>query len=417
MKRKKVVIIGGGFGGLAAAKSLKNAKVDITLIDKTNHHLFQPLLYQVATAALSPGDISAPIRGILRKQLNVEIIMGEVSCINRNKKIVNLKLNNDKISYDYLIVATGARHSYFGKEEWENHAPGLKTLSDALNLRERILLSFERAERYYNTVPVEKYLTFVVVGAGPTGVEMAGAIAEISKKTMLSNFRKIDPAETKILLVEGADRVLTQYSPELSKKAKQSLEDMGVTVLTGRQVTDITQKGVQVNDEFIETPNIIWAAGNKASRLLKELDTQLDNSGRVIVENDCSLQNDKNVFVIGDAAHFYRENSSPVPAVAPAAVQQGRYVARIISKNIKKEKRKPFVYLDKGNMATIGRNKAILEMEKIKLSGFTAWLAWSFVHILFLIGFRNKYKVMVEWIWHYLSVKHGIRLITNKTDL
>ncbi|MFA8342343.1 MAG: NAD(P)/FAD-dependent oxidoreductase [Rhodothermaceae bacterium] len=417
MKRKKVVIIGGGFGGLTAAKSLKKANVDITLIDKTNHHLFQPLLYQVATAALSPGDISAPIRGILRNQTNVEVVMGEVSRINRDKKTINLKLNNDEIRYDYLVVATGARHSYFGNDEWENYAPGLKTLSDALNLRERILLSFERAERYYDTEPVEKYLTFVVVGAGPTGVEMAGAIAEISKKTMLTDFRKIDPAKTKILLVEGADRVLTPYSPELSEKAKQSLESMGVTILTGKRVTNITDKGVQIDEDFIETPNIIWAAGNKASGLLKELDTGLDNSGRVIVENDCSLQNDENVFVIGDAAHFSRENTPPVPAVAPAAVQQGKYVAKIIAKAIKKEKRKPFVYVDKGNMATIGRNKAILEVGKIGFSGFIAWLAWSFVHILFLIGFRNKYKVMVEWIWYYLSVKHGIRLITNKTDL
>ena len=417
MDRKKVVIIGGGFGGLTAAKALRNSNVDITLIDKTNHHLFQPLLYQVATAALSPGDISAPIRGILRKQKNVEIIMGEVSKINRDTKTINLKLNNDEIKYDYLIVATGARHSYFGNDQWEKFAPGLKTLSDALNLRERILLSFERAERYYDTEPIEKYLTFVVVGAGPTGVEMAGAIAEISKKTMLKDFRKIDPSKTKIILVEGSDRVLTPYSPELSIKAQESLESMGVTVLTGKRVTEIKVDGVQVDNEFIETPNIIWAAGNNASPLLKELETDLDRSGRVIVENDCSVKNDENVFVIGDAAHFLGNDGNPVPSVAPAAVQQGNYVAKIISKNILKENRKAFSYLDKGNMATIGRNKAILEVGKLQMSGFFAWLAWSFVHILFLIGFRNKYKVMVEWMWYYLSVKHGIRLITNKTDL
>lgn len=417
MKRKKVVIIGGGFGGLTAAKSLKNADVDIKLIDKTNHHLFQPLLYQVATAALSPGDISAPIRGILRNQKNVEVIMGEVSQINRDDKTINLKLNNDEISYDYLIVATGARHSYFGNNHWEKHAPGLKTLSDALNLRERILLSFERAERYHDDEPVEKYLTFVVVGAGPTGVEMAGAIAEISKKTMLTDFRKIDPSETKIILVEGSERVLTSYAPELSEKAKESLESMGVTVLTNKKVINITDSGVQIEGEFIETPNIIWAAGNNASGLLNELEIELDRTGRVMVESDCSLKDDENVFVIGDAANFAQEDKPPLPAVAPVAVQQGKYVAKIISEGIKKNQRTPFVYLDKGNMATIGRNKAIMEVGKIKLSGFVAWLMWSFVHILFLIGFRNKYKVMAEWVWYYLSLKNGIRLITNKTDI
>ncbi len=411
--KKRVIIIGGGFGGLTAAKELKNSDFEIVLIDKTNHHLFQPLLYQVATAALSPGDIAAPIRGVLNKQKNVRVIMGEVISIDReNRKVI---LKDDEVEFDYLIVSTGASHSYFGNDEWEKYAPGLKTISDALTIRERILLSFEKAEKFMGQKNVEPYLTFVVVGGGPTGVEMAGSIAEISKKTMLQDFRQIDPSKTKVILVEAMDRILGSYDESLSESAKSSLQELGVDVRLNKKVIDVNELGVKIDDEFIETQNIIWAAGNSASPLLKSLNTQLDKAGRVIVSEDCSINEDKNIFVIGDAAHFKDDDDNMLPGVAPVAMQQGKHVAEILKSD--SPERKPFKYFDKGSMATIGRARAVMQSGKIKLTGFAAWLAWSFVHILFLIGFRNRYKVMAEWIWYYISFRHGIRLITNKTDL
>lgn len=413
--KKKIVIIGGGFGGLNAAKELKGSDVEITLIDKTNHHLFQPLLYQVATAALSPGDIAFPIRAILKKQNNVKVILGEVTNIEREAKKVFLQ--DDYYEYDYLIIAIGSRHSYFGNSEWEKNAPGLKTISDALRIRERILLSFEKAERYAERQSVDKYLTFVIVGGGPTGVELAGAIAEISKKTMLKNFRKIDPAKTRILLVEATDRILSTYDKDLSVKAKAHLEELGVSVLTNKMVKKINQESVLVDDDLIETSNIIWAAGNEVSKILKNLDTEFDKTGRVIVNEFCSLKEDDTIFVIGDAAKYNYKNGS-LPGIAPVALQQGKYVGKVIEQIIKGEKKlKPFNYFDKGSMATIGRAKAILQVGKFKLSGFLAWLAWSLVHIFFLITFRNKYKVMSEWIWYYISLRNGIRLITNRTKI
>ncbi len=414
MIKKKVVIIGGGFGGLNAAIALKNANVEITLIDKTNHHLFQPLLYQVATAALSPGDIAASIRGILKRQPNVRVIMDEVAKIDKeNKKIIGREFETE---FDYLVIATGARHSYFGNDQWEKFAPGLKTVQDALSIREKMLLSFERAERLNDPKEIERCLTFVIVGGGPTGVEVAGAIAEISKKTMLQDFRNIDPSHAKIILVEAGDRILSTYHPELSVAAKLSLEELGVKVLVNKMVTSINEDGVMVGEKFIETPNKIWAAGNNASSLLKSLNTELDRAGRVVIENDCSIKGDESIFVIGDAANF-DENGKTLPGVAPVAIQQGKYVANLISKRIPKERRKPFKYFDKGNLATIGRAKAIMEVGKLKLSGFVAWLMWGVVHIMFLISFRNKYKVMSEWLYYYVTYKHGIRLITNKTDI
>lgn len=409
--KKKVVIIGGGFGGLTAAKSLKNADVDITLIDKTNHHLFQPLLYQVATAALSPGDIAAPIRGVLHKQKNVSVIMGEVTNIDVEGKKVNL--NDNSIQYDYLIVAVGSRHSYFGKNEWENFAPGLKTLNDAITIRDKILLSFEKAEISKDENEIKKYTTFVVVGGGPTGVEVAGAIAEISKRTLRKEFRHVDPAKTKIILVEAQDRILTIYDSALSEKAKHSLEELGVEVRLNTKVENITNIGVKLNSDFIETPNVIWAAGNEIPSLIKSLNTELDRAGRVKVEKDCSVKNHPEIFVIGDAALVLHDDK-PLPGVAPVAIQQGKYVAKLISHEVSPLERKLFKYFDKGNLATIGRAKAIMQIGKIKVSGFVAWFAWVFIHILYLIGFRNRYKVLAEWMWYYVTYRHGIRLIIQK---
>jgi len=421
MKKPRVVIIGGGFGGLTATKALKNADVEIILIDKTNHHLFQPLLYQIATAALSPGDIALPLREILRLQTNVKVILGEITAIDRfNKKVI---LEDEEIKFDYLIVATGSRHFYFGKNEWEQNAPGLKTVSDALRIRERILNSFEIAERILfeaslnsHNADVKKYLTFVLVGAGPTGVELAGAIAEISRKTMLKDFRYIKPEKTSIILIEGLDRVLPMYDRSLSEKAKQSLENLGVTVLLNTQVTQVTKNGVYLGDNFIETNNIIWAAGNTALSLQKTLETELDRAGRVVVNKNLSIKENPKIFVIGDAALCFNDEGKQLPGVCPVAIQQGKYVANLIKKEIKGKPRTDFKYFDKGSMATIGRAKGIAEIAGLKLSGFIAWLAWSFIHILYLIGFRNRYRVMIEWIWIYFTRRNGIRLITNKPE-
>jgi NADH dehydrogenase len=410
--KKKVVIIGGGFGGLTAAKKLGKSDHEIILIDKTNHHLFQPLLYQVATAALSPADIAAPLRAILRNQRNTKVVMGEVTQIDINSKKVFMK--ESVIDYDYLIVSVGSQHSYFGKEDWEKYAPGLKTISDALSIRERVLMSFEKAERASTPAEVKKYTTFVVVGGGPTGVEIAGALAEIAKKTMLKDFRNIDPSKTKIILVEAGNYVLSSYDPILSTKAKTSLEELGVIVLTNKKVNDIKNEGVTIDDQLIETENIIWAAGNAIPNVVKSLGAATDRAGRVIVENDLSVPNNSEVFVIGDAALVLDENKIPLPGVCPVAIQQGNFVADIIRKQIPKEKRKAFKYFDKGSMATIGRARAIMQLGKIKISGFFAWVAWVFIHILYLIGFRNRYKVLAEWIWFYISRRNGIRLITNK---
>ena len=411
--KKHVLIIGGGFGGLTAAKALKNADVEITLVDKTNHHLFQPLLYQVASAALSPADIAAPIRAILRKQKNVSVIMGEVINIDTQKRKVFL--HDDEFDYDYLIAAVGSRHSYFGKDDWEKFAPGLKTMSDALALREKMLLSFEKAER--SNDPIQKHLTFVIVGGGPTGVELAGAIAEIARHTMMKDFRKIDPTKTKIILVEASNKILGIYDEPLNGKGKILLEELGVVVKLNSKVSEINSSGVKLENEFIETQNVIWAAGNAISPILKSLNAELDKAGRVIVEKDCSVKEHPEIFVIGDAALCYDKNGKQLPGVCPVAIQQGNFVAKIISKQIPKEKRGLFKYFDKGNLATIGRAKAVMQIGNIKASGLIAWLAWVFIHILYLIGFRNRYKVLAEWIWLYITNRNGIRLIINKTDL
>lgn len=410
MEKKKVVIIGGGFGGLTLAKKLKNSNYRITLIDKTNHHLFQPLLYQVAAAALSPGDIAVPIRSEFSNQENVEVILGEVTEINREEKKVYL--SDTAYEYDYLVVAIGNRHSYFGNDQWENFAPGLKTISDALKIREKMLLAFEKAEIAKSDSEKKREMTFVIIGGGPTGVEIAGSIAEISRETLLKDFRNINTADTKIILIEGMNRILQSFDEDLSVKAQITLEKLGVEVRVNSMVAEVNENGVAVGDEFIEASNIIWAAGNKVSPIINSLNTETDRSGRVIVEQDCSLPGDPDVFVIGDASLF-NENGKPLPGVAPVAMQQGRYVANLLKKSIPKEQRKPFRYFDKGNLATIGRAKAVLQIGNFKISGFFAWLVWALVHIAFLVNFRKRYRVMTEWIWYYMTFKNGIRLITK----
>lgn len=412
MGRTRVVIVGGGFAGINAAKSLGGSKFDILLIDKTNHHLFQPLLYQVATAALSPADIAVPIREILRPYENITVMMGEVVDIDKNQKHVVLE-NHERIPYDFLIIAVGARHSYFGNDEWENSAPGLKTLVDALKIRERILISFEKAERCDSISEAKKYLNFVIIGGGPTGVEMAGSIAEIAYETMLKNFRRINTSQTRIYLLEGSPYILPVYPHNLSNKAQSYLEKFGVRVLTNKKVVGVQENGVQTEDQFIESKNIIWAAGNQASPLIKTLKTAQDRQGRAIVEPDLTIPDHPEIFVLGDCACAFDRKGAPLPALAPIANQQGKYVANLIRKNIPKSQRPSFRYLDKGTLATIGKTKAVGMFKKIKFSGFIAWLAWCFVHIFYLINFRNRIVVLTQWIFSYYSDQRGARLINR----
>jgi NADH dehydrogenase len=410
MAKSKVLILGGGFGGLNAAKLLGASHFDIWLIDKTNHHLFQPLLYQIAGAALSPGDIAVPIREILSPFENITVLMGEVTRIEKEKQQVILK-NGDTLDYDHLIVALGARHSYFGNDAWEEFAPGLKTLKDALNIRERILLSFEKAERCDSISEAQKYLNFVIIGGGPTGVEMAGAIAEIAYETMLKDFRRIDTTKTRIYLVEGSPFILPAYPEKLSLKAKGYLESFGVNVITGKRVIGVTKDGVTTEEGFIPAENIVWAAGNQASSVLKTLGTPLDRQGRANVEADLSIPGYPEIFVIGDSACALDKGGKPLPGLAPVAIQQGRYVAKILRKQLTKTERPPFSYLDKGTMATVGKAKAIGLFGKIQFSGLIAWLAWCFIHIAYLIGFRNRFIVLSQWLFAYFSPKRGARLI------
>ncbi|AFH49472.1 NADH dehydrogenase [Ignavibacterium album JCM 16511] len=410
--KKKILIIGAGFGGLTAAKNLADTEFEITLIDKTNHHLFQPLLYQVATAALSPSDIAVPIRSLLSDNKNIKVILDEVISIDKNNHIVNFK--DSQLEFDYLIVAVGARHSYFGKNEWEQLAPGLKTLTDALVIREKIIEALELAEKETNHELMKKYLTFVIVGGGPTGVELAGAIAEIAKETMIKDYKNFRPEDTKVFLIEAMDRILSSFDKKLSEQAKEDLMNMGVEVKLNAKVENISQDGVHTNQEFIPSKTIIWAAGNQASPLLKSLNVETDRAGRVIVKKDCSIPGNPEIFLIGDAAHFEEENGNVLPGVAQVAIQQGKFVAEVIKNQIPPERRPSFRYKDKGTMATIGKAKAVAEIKGLKLSGVIAWLAWSIVHIFFLIGFRNRFRVMIEWIWYYITKRHGTRLIVGK---
>ena len=398
---------------MTAAKSLLKYDLEIVIIDKTNHHLFQPLLYQVATAALSPADIAHPIRSSFSGNKNVSVFLGEVTKIEReNKKVFfNGSFNN----YDYLIVAVGSRHHYFGNPEWEKFAPGLKTLNDALQIREKILLSLETAEKIQDKNERKKYLSFVIVGGGPTGVELAGAIGEIVNRNLVKDYRNIDPKQTKVYLVEAIPKILTPFPDKLSLRAKKDLEELGVEVILNVKVTSVNEKGVQLGDRFIETKNIIWAAGNQVMPVLKSLNTSLDSAGRVIVNQDLTVDNNPDVFVIGDAAAVKDDKGILLPAIAPVAMQQGKYVAKIIGENISKEQRKKFKYKDRGIMATIGKAKAVAVIKGFNLSGLFAWLAWCVIHILFLISFRNRFRVMAEWMWHYITNRPGIRLIVKYT--
>lgn len=410
-KKPQVIIIGAGFGGLEAAKKLACKDVRLTIIDRTNYHLFQPLLYQVATAALSPADIAAPIRGILSKCKNVEVILAEVESVDVETKKVKTK---DRVfDYDYLIIATGARHSYFGHDEWEKLAPGLKSLEDAVELRRRILLAFEFAEKTTDESERNAAMTFVVIGGGPTGVEMAGAIAEISRYTLAKDFRHIDPSKARVILIEGNPRLLAAYPPDLSESARKQLEELGVDVRTGARVTDITESGVKLDGEFIPCRVKIWAAGNTASFVGKTLIAPVDRVGRVIVNDDLTIPGHPEVQVIGDLANFSHQTGEPLPGVSPVAMQQGRHAARNILRMIRGEKPRPFRYFDKGSISTIGRNKAVADLKFFHLSGLFAWLAWLFVHIIFLVGFRNRLLVLIQWAWAYLTFDKGARLITR----
>lgn len=412
---KNVIIVGGGFAGISVAQKLASSDVNITIIDKTNHHLFQPLLYQVATAALSPGDIAMPIRAIFSKQKNVEVILGEVTGIDKKDNNVHLK-NGSLLPFDYLVLATGAEYNYFGNDDWKEHAPGLKSLSDALDIRERILLSLEKAEQLTDPEKRKPYLTYVIIGGGPTGVEMAGSIAEIAKRSMMQDFRNIKPDETKIYLIEAMDGILNAFDEPLSEKGRKTLEDMGVEVLLNTPVKDIRKDGVQVEGRFIETPNIVWGAGVTAAPLIKQLEAENDRMGRAIVKSDLSIEGHPNIFVAGDAAHSKDENGDPLPGLAPVALQQGKYLGNLIKNELNGKPRTDFNYIDKGTMATIGRAKAVADIRGFKFSGFFAWLLWGLIHIFFLIGFRNRFRVFAEWVWHYVTFKRGVRLIAKKDE-
>src|SRR5213595_2740495 len=410
-KQPQVIIVGAGFGGLEAAKKLACEDVRLTLIDRTNYHLFQPLLYQVATAALSPADIAAPVRAILSKCQNVEVVLAEVESVDVESRTVKTK---DRVfDYDYLILATGARHSYFGHDEWEKLAPGLKSLEDAIELRRRILLAFEYAEKIEDPAARKAAMTFVVIGGGPTGVEMAGAIAEISRHTLAKDFRHINPSEARVILIEGEPRLLAAYPQDLSESARKQLMDLGVEVRTSTRATNLTEAGVQVGDEFIPCRVKIWAAGNNASFVGKTLGAPADRVGRVVVNDDLTIPGHPEVQVIGDLANFSHQTGEPLPGISPVAMQQGRHAARNVLAMIQGRKPQRFHYFDKGSMATIGRNKAVADLKFFHLSGLAAWLAWLFVHIIFLVGFRNRLAVLFQWAWAYFTFNKGARLITR----
>ncbi len=418
--RKKLIVIGGGFAGLNLIQSLKHAPFDITLIDKRNHHLFQPLLYQVATATLAPRDISVTFRELFAKQQHTTVIMGEVVQIDKEDKKVVLE-NGDTFDYDYLAIAVGSKHSYFGHTDWEPFAPGIKTITDALKIREHILTAFEIAERLDSLTETPKYLTFAIVGGGPTGVEFAGTIAELIKKTMHGNFRRIKTEKARVFLIEAFDRILPSFHPKLSEKTKSDLEKMGVTVLTNHAVTEITKDGVRLGEIFIQSRNIIWAAGNSIPTVVKTLGSEQDKQGRVIVEKDLSIPNHPEIFVLGDAAHFKNRKNIPLPGVATVAVQQGRFLgallkAEVRKKQIPKHRIKGFKYFDKGSLATIGTGKAVCTIGKFNFSGFFAWFLWAVVHIAYLIGFRNRMSVMLEWSIHLFTGTRSSRLIHSTID-
>src|SRR5262245_60564256 len=407
----QVVIIGAGFGGLTTAQSFKRAPVRITVVDRTNHHLFQPLLYQVAMAGLSPADIAAPIRSVLRKQKNVKVLLDEAIDVDFASKTV--KLRDSELKYDYLVLATGGRTSYFGHDEWEKFAPGLKDLDDAVEIRRRVLLAFVAAEKETDPERRRELMTFVVVGGGPTGVELAGAIAELARFVLARDFRNIRPDEAEILLLEAGPEILPTFAPDLSESARRQLTNLGVRVRTGAMVTGIDEHGVYLGAERIAASTVIWGAGVRATVLTARLGAPLDRAGRVLINRDLTVPGHHNVFAIGDMT-FLEQDGKPLPGVSPVAIQMGRQVARNIKNDLAGKPYEDFRYFDKGNMATIGRKAAIAEIRKLHLSGFMAWMAWLVVHIFFLIGFRNRFAVLFNWAWSYFTYQRGARLITGR---
>jgi NADH:quinone reductase (non-electrogenic) len=405
-----VVIVGGGFGGLDAARALKSAPVRITLLDRHNHHVFQPLLYQVATAALSPGDIASPIRWILRHQKNVEVFLADVRSVDPARRLV--LTDRDPVPYDYLILATGAAHAYFGHPEWARRAPGLKTLDDALEMRRRVLLAFEAAERVTDPAEQRRLLTFVIIGGGPTGVELAGALAEIARQTLRDDFRHIVPATAHILLLEGGPSVLPSFPESLRRAAQVSLEKLGVEVRTGATVTDIDDVGVQIGAEHIPAETVLWAAGVAASPLGASLGLPLDRAGRVAVEPTLAVPGHPEIFVAGDLSSF-QQDGRPLPGVAQVAKQQGKHAARNVLHAVQHEPLEPFRYFNLGNVAVIGRGSAVVDIGPVRASGWFAWVFWLLLHIFWLIGFRNRFVVLSEWAWAYLTFQRRIRLITG----
>lgn len=417
--QQRVVIIGGGFGGLHTATSLKQADVKITLIDRRNFHLFQPLLYQVATGALSPANIAAPLRDILKKQPNTDVLLAEVEDFDVEKREVILR--DGRVPYDTLILAAGVRHHYFGNDQWEAAAPGLKTIEDATEIRRRVLLAFETAERQTDPAEVEKWLTFVVVGGGPTGVELAGALGEIANFTLKNNFRHIDPSTAKVILLEGTDRILPPYPTELSARASGSLQKLGVTVRTGATVTDIQSDSVSIRtgdqSEVIKAHTVLWGAGVQGSPLGRKLaaatGAEVDRAGRIMVQPDLSLPNHPEILVIGDLAHFAHQNGKPLPGVAQVAMQQGRYAAKLIKARLEGKTLPAFQYHDYGNMATIGRASAVADVGRFRFSGWIGWMMWLFIHLLYIVQFQSRILVFIQWGWSYFTRNRAARLITG----
>ena len=413
---KKVVVIGGGFAGFSAVKVLGNQKgIDVTLIDRRNHHLFQPLLYQVAMAGLNPSEISIPLRSYFSGYKNVNILMAEVNQIDlENKKI---QFDNQWLNYDYLLIACGSKHFYFGNDEWEEYAPGLKTIEQATEIRRRILLAFELAEKEQNEEKRKQYLTFIIVGGGPTGVEMAGAISEMAMKTLYVDYKNANLKKTRVVLVEAGSKILSAFPEKLSNQAKSDLEDMGVEVVLNRRAGNVSKDGVQVGESFLHAHTVIWAAGVKPSQLTEDINVEKSGDGRVFVNEDLSIPHYPNVFVLGDQAAFTvsKDKKTFLPALAPVAIQQGRFVARLIKNELKGGKRSSFRYIDKGMMVTIGRSMAVASLGPFQLTGFIAWIAWVFVHIIYLVRFKNKFFVLLQWILSYFSFGKGARLIIHKT--
>ena len=410
---KRVVIVGGGFAGINAAKGLGGVRdIEVTLIDQRNHHLFQPLLYQVAMAGLSPADIAAPIRAMLARFSNIRVLLGRIESVDLNGKTVTADIGT--FPFDYLILACGATHSYFGHDDWEEFAPGLKTLEQATEIRRRVLTAFENAERATDTEERRKYLTFVIVGGGPTGVELAGAIGEMSRYTLAKDFRSIDAKSAKVILVEAGPRILPSFSEPQASQAARDLEGLGVEVRTSCSVTSIDKEGIQTATEHLRAGTVLWAAGVKASPLAKQAGLECDAQGRVIVAPDLSATGNPNVFIAGDQARYTHQTGKPLPGTAPVAMQQGRYLARTIIRDREGVPREPFRFVDKGQMATIGRSKAILEIGSLRMHGFPAWIAWLAVHIYYLTGFEHRFMVVLQWAWSYLTFGRGARLIVGK---